>query len=345
MIALEELGKRERDVLAALVYEFISTGEPVGSRTLSKKYGLGVSPATIRNTMSDLEEMGIVYQPHTSAGRLPTDHGLRIFVDGLMDIRELSDVEQLLVQRRYGDLNLSGDSWNQIVRTLSELAEQPAVVCSPRASGMVLRQLRFLPLETGQILAILVSAYGVAQSRLLRVSVDLTPSTLERIHNYLNEHIPGRTLQEAQQHLEREAGEAKSSMDKLKVQALELGRSALEDSDAEPAVIVHGQSRLVHAGSSVDMDRVRQVMELLDDQERLGKLLDATVKSEGPLIFIGGEHPFTDSAKCSVIAASYSTGPEVWGTLGVVGPLSMNYAKVIPLVGFSARLLSEPSQE
>jgi heat-inducible transcriptional repressor len=167
---------------------------------------------------------------------------------------------------------------------------------------------------------------------------------LERIHNYLNEHVPGRTLQEAQQCLEREADEAKRSMDKLKVQALELGRSALEDSDAEPAVIVHGQSRLVHAGSSVDVERVRQVMELLDDQERMAKLLDATINAEGPLIFIGGEHPFTDTAKCSVIAASYSTGPEVWGTLGVVGPLSMNYAKVIPLVGFSAKLLSDPSQ-
>jgi heat-inducible transcriptional repressor len=345
MSGAAELDKRKRDVLAALVYEFISTGEPAGSRTLSKKYGLGISSATVRNTMTELEKMGLVHQPHTSAGRLPTDRGLRIFVDTLMELRSLTDGERQSIQRRYGDLAFSGEGWSQLVRVLSELTQQPAVVCSPRPRGMVLQQLRFLQVGSGQMLALLVSAWGVTQSRLLRGAVNLAPASLDRIHNYLNEIVPGRTLKEARKAIERAAKDAQRDVDEILLQGLQLGRDALDEAGDEPAVLVHGQAKLVHAGSGVDLERLRHLMDLLDDQEKLAALLDATIAADRPLIFIGAEHPVTETASCSVIAASYSFGPEAWGTLGVIGPRSMNYARVIPLVGFTARVLSEPSQD
>lgn len=345
MIGAVDLDKRKRDVLAALVYEFISTGEPAGSRTLTKKYGLGVSPATVRSTMAELEELGLVHQPHTSAGRLPTDRGIRIFVDSLIELRTLTETERVSIQRRYGDLAVSGEGWSQLVRVLSELTQQPAVVCSPRPRGMVLRQLRFVPMGPGQILAILVSAWGITQSRLLRVANAISPAALDRIHNYLNELVPGRTLKEALKVIEREVEESQRSLDEILLQGLELGREALGDAGDEPAMVVHGQAKLVQIGSGVDLERLRHLMELLDDQRQLAALLDATIAADGPLIFIGAEHPVTETASCSVIAASYTFGPEAWGTIGVIGPRSMNYARVIPLVGFTARVLSEPSQE
>jgi heat-inducible transcriptional repressor len=345
MVGVVDLDKRKSDVLAALVYEFISTGEPAGSRTLSKKYGLGISPATVRNTMAELEELGLVHQPHTSAGRLPTDRGIRIFVDSLMELRALTEAERQSIQRRYGDLAISGDGWSQLVRVLSELTQQPAVLCSPRPRGMVLRQLKFVQIGPGQILALLVSAWGVTQSRLLRVGGTITPAALDRIHNYLNELVPGRTLKEARKAIEREVKESQRSLDEILLQGLQLGRDALGEDGDEPAVLVHGQAKLVQIGSGVDLERLRHLMDLLDDQKRLAVLLDATIAAQGPLIFIGDEHPVTETASCSVIAASYSFGPEAWGTIGVIGPRSMDYARVIPLVGFTARVLSEPGQE
>jgi heat-inducible transcriptional repressor len=345
MVGAVELDKRKRDVLAALVYEFISTGEPAGSRTLSKKYGLGISPATVRTTMGELEELGLVHQPHTSAGRLPTDRGIRIFVDSLMELRALTDEERLSIQRRYGDLAVGGEGWSQLVRGLSELTQQPAVVCSPRSRGMVLRQLRFVPVGPGQVLALLVSAWGVTQSRLLRGAGNLTPAALDRIHNYLNELVPGRTLKEARKLIDHETKEAQRSLDQILLEGLRLGRDALGEDGDEPAMLVHGQAKLVQIGSGVDLERLRHLMDLLDDQHRLAALLDATIAAEGPLIFIGAEHPVTETASCSVIAASYSFGVEAWGTIAVIGPRSMDYARVIPLVGFTARILSEPTQE
>lgn len=334
------LDLRQRSVMAALVYEYIASGEPVGSRTLSRRYELGVSAATIRNSMTDLEDKGLVHQPHTSAGRIPTDLGIRVFVDSLMEIRDLSEPERQVIESRYGEVLLSSDGWSHVVRLLSEMSQQPAVVRSPDPEGMVLQQVRFVPMTTGQVLAVLIGASGMAQSRLLRVQIDLSPSTLERIHNYLNELVPGRTLHEARQMIERQASESKESMDRFALQALELGRGALDDVDVEPRVVVYGQAKLIQEGTLVDVDRLRELMHLLDDQQKLAKLLEATAEACGPFIVIGAEHPVTEVAECAVIAAPYSRGADAWGALAVIGPRTMNYAKMVPLVGFTAQVLS-----
>ncbi len=334
------LGQREQDVLGSLVYEYIATGQPAGSRTLARRYGLGVSPATIRNTMSDLEEMGLLFQPHTSAGRLPTDLGIRVFVDGLMSVRDLPPEERRYIERRYERLSDEGELWHRTVRVLSELTEHAAIVLSPRPDSLVLRQLRFVPLSEGEILAVLVGSAGTAQSRWLKVKVDLSASRLERIHNYLNELIPGRTLAEARQVLEQETRESRRTLDRFAAEALALGRDALESDDGDPEIVVHGQARLVRSPAFADIERLRQLMELLEDQDKLVELLDATLRSENPAIVIGAEHPLTDMAACSVISTSYRRGTSALGTLGVIGPRSMDYGRVLALVGFTADLLS-----
>jgi heat-inducible transcriptional repressor len=340
MTGVDDLDQRQREVLAAIIYEFIASGEPAGSRTLTRKYGLGVSAATIRNTMADLEEMGLLAQPHTSAGRLPTDLGLRLFVDGLMEVRHLDEQERRVIEARYGGLLLTNDGWGQVVRVLSEMTRQPAVVRSPRPSAQVLQHLRFVPLASGEVLALLVGATGVTQTRLLRVSADLAPARLERIHNYLNDLVPGRTLAEARRVLDHEVEAARERMDALALEAATLGRDALDEPAAAQQVVVHGQAHLVREGSTMDLDRIRQVMDLLEDQERLAELLDAMLASHGTIVLIGAEHPFTEVAGCSVIAAPYSLGGDAWGALAVIGPRSMNYAEMVPLVGFTARVIS-----
>ena len=345
MTVAEDLGVRQSAVLAALVQEYISTGEPVGSRTISKKYQLGVSPATIRNTMSDLEDMGLLQQPHTSAGRAPTDQGIRIFIDYLMEIRSLSDPERFRIEQRYGDIALGNDLLSQVVRVLSELTQHPAVVRSPRADGLVMKQLRFMPVEPGRVLAVLVTSFGVTQSRLLEVTIDLNETRLERIHNYLNELIPGRTLSEAKQAILREKQESRRTMDQMMADALTLGRGALDELDEEPDLRVHGQAKLLQRTAQLDVEKLRHLMELLDDQAQLAELLDATMNAPGPLVMIGGEHPVTESAECSVIAATYSISGDSRGTLAVVGPRSMDYTKVVPVVGFTAHILSGPDQD
>lgn len=334
------LSTRAREVLAALVSGFISTGQAVGSRTLSKRYRLGVSPATVRSTMSELEEKGLVYQPHTSAGRLPTDYGIRVFVNSLMETEDLTGLEREYIGRRYDVLTNDGGLWQRTVRLLSELTEHAAVVLSPRPDAVILRQLRFVPLAEGEVLAVLVGTNGASQSHILKVDVELSGWKLERIHNYLNDLVPGRTLAEARRVVETEAKESRRSMDWFTTVALELGRDALAVPDLDQEIVVHGQAKLVQSPGFDDVERLRQLMELLDDQDRLVALLDATMKVVGPWVLIGNEHPFTETASCSMIAASYKRGPRARGTLGVIGPRSMDYGRVLSLVGYTADLLS-----
>ncbi len=341
--------QRENQVLASLVSEYIATGEPAGSRTLARKYTLGVSAATVRNTMSDLEEMGLVFQPHTSAGRLPTDCGIRRFVDTLMEVQDLTEERREAIRRRFGNIAPSPYQWQQTGRLLSELTQQATVVLSPRLDSMVLREVRFLHLrankgdKNGKIVAVLVGSSGIVQNRILEVNIDLPRSKLDRIHNYLNELIPGRTLAEARQAIEREMEESRKTVDLIRTRALELGRDALAGAEKKCSVVVHGQSRLIRGHGFSDIDRLRQLMELLDDQDKLAALLDATMLVNAPNIVIGAEHPVTGLAHCSVIVAAYGRQDEAQGTLGVIGPRNMDYSRVLPVVEFAAHIVSDPS--
>lgn len=290
--------------------------------------------------MSELEEKGLVYQPHTSAGRLPTDYGIRVFVNSLMETEDLTGLEREYIGRRYDVLTNDGGLWQRTVRLLSELTEHAAVVLSPRPDAVILRQLRFVPLAEGEVLAVLVGTNGASQSHILKVDVELSGWKLERIHNYLNDLVPGRTLAEARRVVETEAKESRRSMDWFTTVALELGRDALAVPDLDQEIVVHGQAKLVQSPGFDDVERLRQLMELLDDQDRLVALLDATMKVVGPWVLIGNEHPFTETASCSMIAASYKRGPRARGTLGVIGPRSMDYGRVLSLVGYTADLLS-----
>ena len=324
-----------------MVYEYISTGSPIGSKTIATRYRLGVSPATVRSTLAELEELGLAVQPHTSAGRVPTDLGIRVFVESLMELRELSPAEQGMIAGRIADAPTTGDTWREAGRLLSELSEHAAVVSLPGPAARVLAQLRFVPLPSGEALALIVGQSGLVLHTIVRGPSLPSEARLERIHNYLNELIPGRTLAEARAAVEAEIGEARRTLDALRTEALELVRGALVGLKEEPGLVVHGQARLVRGRASGDMDRVRHLMELLEDQGTLAELLDATLGAEGARVVIGAEHPATSLAHCSVVAATFAGGCETPGAIAVVGPRSMDYCKLLPLVEFAARVVSE----
>lgn len=336
-----DLGERQSQILASLVYEYIATGLPVGSRTLARHYGLGVSPATIRNTMSELEELGLVLQPHTSAGRVPTDLGIRIFVDALMEVRDLTDEERQRIAARAGGVGVRPDRWEETGRVLSELSQHAAIVLTPRPDSLVLAQIRFVPLASGEVLALLVGESGIVLHRPFVPKEEPGRRQLERIHNYLNELVPGKTLSQARAAIDVEMDEARQTLDALRTQALNLGRDALAGAGDDAGIVVQGQARLVAGRAAGDLEQMRHVMALLEDQSALSHLLDATMAADGAQVVIGDEHPATGGAAVSVVAAPYRHAAGALGSVAVVGPKSMDYCRVLPIVEFTALVISD----
>lgn len=340
--ARPELGYRARKILYAVVSEYVSTGEPVGSRTLSRRYGLNLSPATIRNVLADLEEWGYLAQPHTSAGRVPTDVGFRIFVDALIEMREVSAEDRAAILARLRSLRPGDDVAREAGRVLSSLSGAAAVVTPPRPEEEQLAQLRFLPLRPGELLAVIVTRTGVVQNRAVRASGDYDPSELDRLHNYLSEILAGgRTLEQVRASLAEEMDSERGQYDQLRRRARELLDAAVASVEARPSMLIEGQGVLFDRPEFADAEKIRSFLRTFEEKERLLELLDRTLAAGGVQVLIGSEAQLGDVQDISVISASYGRAPAGAGTLGVIGPTRMDYAKVVPLVGFTARVLSE----
>ena len=336
-----ELSDRARHLLKVLVERYIQDGQPVGSRTLSKSPGLDLSPATIRNVMADLEEMGLVVAPHTSAGRVPTPKGIRLFVDALLKVQPMSDAEIRRLQAemdaiRSGD----GDIVGSASTLLSALTRMAGVVTVPRRTRVALRQVEFLPLSEQRILAILVIDEKEVQNRILHVDRDYSQDELREAANYLNEEFAGQSLASVREKLLAELADTRATMNGMMQGAISMARQAFETvDDPEQSYVLAGETNLMQFAELSNIERLRGLFEAFARQRDILHLLDRCVAAESLQIFIGEESGYQILDDVSVVASPYSVGDEVVGVLGVIGPTRMAYDRIIPIVDITARLL------
>ncbi|HEY2661563.1 MAG TPA: heat-inducible transcriptional repressor HrcA [Caulobacteraceae bacterium] len=338
---LAELDERARDIFRRVVESYLENGEPVGSRTLSKG-GVHLSPASIRNTMQDLTELGLLGSPHISAGRLPTHAGLRLFVDGLMEVGDLSESDRRDIDAR---LFSRGRGFNEVMdeatALLSGLAGGAGIVVTPvREAGV--KHVEFVSLGADQALAIMVFDDGQIENRLMRRPAGLTPSALQEASNFLNNRLAGRTLAEARGEMGGEMERARRELDAVAARLVEDGLAAWGGGDgADRSLIVRGHANLLgDAHAAQDLERVRMLFDDLEHKQQLIGLLDDVREAQGVRIFIGAETRLFSLSGSALIAAPYMTGQQkVLGAIGVIGPARLNYARVIPLVDYTARVL------
>lgn len=336
---MPDLSHRARQILYHCVVEYVATGEPVGSRTLSKKAGMDLSPASIRNVLSDLEELGYLMQPHTSAGRIPTDKAFRLFIDALMHVKEVSMEEHALIRERFERLEPGQSILREAGKLLSDLTGTAAVVVTPRAEAQTLKQMRFLPMGPGEVLAVIVLTSGAVQNRFFRAS--LSDLDLTTIHNLLDDVIDGRTLGELRDLFARRLASERVRHDELRKRAFELGEQAVSEATASaPDVVIEGQARLLEKREFSDVSGMKQVVSAMGEPEALVRLLDATLAAKGVSVVVGKEAGDLAGGQLSIVGATYIENGRPAGALGVIGPTRMDYPTVVPLVTATANAMS-----
>ncbi len=331
------LNDRARILLKTLVERYISEGEPVGSRTLSKHAGLDLSPASIRNIMSDLEEMGFVASPHTSAGRVPTPRGYRLFVDTLLTVRPLDRVAVSQLETR-----LTPSDPQRLMTAastlLSDLSQFAGLVMTPRRNPSF-RQIEFISLSDKRILLIIVTMEGAVENRVILTEQPYKPSALTEAANFFNQNFAGLTFDQVRLKLRDELGRMRDDITHLMAAAVDAGSQALDAS--QDNVVVAGRRRLLDVEElSGNMERLRRLFDAFEQKTALLRLLDQSRNAAGVQIFIGGESDLLPLDECSLVTAPYSVDGQVVGTLGVVGPTRMAYERVVPIVDITAKLLS-----
>ncbi len=334
---LRMLDPRAQYLLKSLVERYIVEGQPVGSRVLSKQPGLELSPATIRNVMADLEEMGYIASPHTSAGRIPTAKGYRFFVDSLMVMKPLESVE---IHRLEGEF--TADRPQQLMSAaatlLSQLTHFAGVVMTPKRREASFRHIEFMRLSERRVLLIIVTSEGDVQSRILHTDRAYSQSQLVEATNFFNQHYSGQPYNAVRSLLAEELKSLREDIVGLMTAAVEVGGEALNESEA---LVVTGEKNLLAASDlASNMDRLRRLFELFEQKTSLLHLLDLSQRAQGVQIYIGGESGLVPLDECSVVTAPYELDGRVIGTLGVIGPTRMAYERVIPIVDITARLLS-----
>ncbi|MCK5167851.1 MAG: heat-inducible transcriptional repressor HrcA [Rhodospirillaceae bacterium] len=341
---ITELNERSREIFRSLVDGYIKTGEPVGSRTLSRMAGIDLSPATIRNVMADLEDSGLLYSPHTSAGRIPTEVGLKLFVDGLLEVGNLTRDERESIE---GQCKTSGSSVEGMLEratdALSGLSNCAGLVVAPKTQTP-LRHIEFVSLNPGRALVVLVTESGVVENRIIEVPVDILPSALVEATNYLSSHFVGRSLDEALLSINEELQNHRAQLDDLTAQVVKEGVAVWSgaDGDNAPALIVRGQSHLLEdVDATNNLERIRTLFEALEAKESMAALLEKTDIADGVQIFIGSDNNLFSHSGCSLIVGPYKDSrQQIVGAIGVIGPTRMNYARIIPMVDYTARLVS-----
>ena len=332
---------RGQQLLRALIQRYIRDGQPVGSRTLSKDSGLDLSPATIRNVMSDLEQMGLVSAPHTSAGRVPTPRGYRLFVDTLVRYRPPVESDIKKMRRKIKD---RFDDPGALVKTvsglLSEFTSMAGVVSVPRAAQVTLRQIEFLPLSENRILVILVTNDREVQNRILYTERDYTASELQEAQNFINEHYAGADLQSVRTRLLQDLDDTRNSMNQAMHDIIAVAQSAM-DSAAHPdkKYALAGETNLMDFAELSDVETLRRLFDAFSRKRLILDLLDRSINADGVQIFIGEESGFGIFEDCSVVTAPYHVDEDTIGVLGVIGPTRMAYDRVVPIVDVTAKLL------
>lgn len=330
------MDKRAQILLKTLVEHYISDGQPIGSRTLLQHSGLDVSAATIRNVMSDLEQLGFITSPHTSAGRIPTQKGYRLFVDSLLTVQPLESNTVQQLKR-----GLTSPNPTELIANaadmLSQLSHFAGLVVTPKRKRIAFKHLEFLALSEKRILVIIVTSDNNVQNRIILTEKPFSNSELTQAGNYFNAHYSGYTFDEVQQKLHAELKQMQTDMNKLMTAALE----ASNKTDVDDGVVIAGERNLLHVDElSTNVASLRKLFDIFERRTSLMQLLDNSQRAEGVQIFIGGESGYLPLDECSMVTAPYEAEGQVVGTLGVIGPTRMAYERVIPIVDVTAKLLS-----
>ncbi|NBW74873.1 MAG: heat-inducible transcriptional repressor HrcA [Sphingomonadaceae bacterium] len=338
---ITELTSRARDIFRLVVEGYLTSGQPVGSKTLAGPGGVNLSPASIRSVLHELEMLGLLAAPHTSAGRMPTDQGLRLFVDGMMQVAEPTAEERAAIESRVGQPGPIEAALTATSAILSELSAAAGVVMVPRREPR-LQHLQLVPLAPGRALAVLVGVDGAVENRVVELPLGLAPGALEQASNYITAHLAGRTLAEAARAMRAELAAGRSALDAASRDLVERGLAVWsEDATQRSVLIVRGQANLLDEGALTDIERVRQLLDDLENRQSVADLLDAAREAESTRIFIGAENRLFSLSGSAVIASPYrDRDGRVVGVVGVIGPTRLNYARLVPMVDFTAQTLS-----
>jgi heat-inducible transcriptional repressor len=335
-----ELSERSREIFRQIVDAYVETGEPVGSRTLSRRLSVALSPATVRNVMSDLEEAGLLYAPHTSAGRVPTEEGMQLFVNGLLELGKLGDVERDRIDEQCRTSGTSVESLlEEASSTLAGLSRCAGLVLAPK-SHVALKHIEFVPLGASRALVVLVTDDGLVENRVLELPPEVPSSALVEAGNYLNSRLVGRTLEDARTQVLTDIEGKRVQLDELTQKVVAAGLATWAGGKGGQ-LIVRGQSHLLEDVTVLtDLDRIRALFDALETREQLLRLLDLTNHAEGVQIFVGAQNELFSVSGCSMIVAPYTNSADrIVGAIGVIGPTRMNYARIIPMVDYTAKVI------
>jgi heat-inducible transcriptional repressor len=335
------LDERHRRILFAVVTEYIASGKPVGSRRIAKRYAIKLSPATIRNVLADLEEAELLHQPHTSAGRVPTDAGFRCFVDAMATAGEISAAHREALIQRLRDLEPGADAVRETGQLLSRLTGTATIIAQPPVTESTLEQLRFMPLSSGRTLAVLVTRSGGVENRVVVTELDIEDAALERVNNYLRELVQGRTLSAVRDVLALRLATEQGQYEVLRKQAQRMVEATVQGEMEETQVVIEGQGALFDRPEFGDAEKIRGYLSAFEEKEKLLELLEQTLMADGVQVFIGSEAALQEIRDISVISSPYRRDGSSVGSFGIVGPTRMDYRKYVPLVGFAANLLSD----
>lgn len=340
---ITELNDRSRTIFRFIVDNYLATGEPVGSRTISKIAGINLSPASIRNTMADLELSGLLYAPHTSAGRLPTEQGIRLYIDGLMQTGNLNQEDRRSIEVACAAQNRPmTEVLEQATSLLSGLSSCASLVVAPKMTGAV-KQVQFVQLSPDKILAILVFQNGLVENRILEMESDVPATALIAAGNYLNAKLAGKTIHEAENSILAEIRENRSQLDAITSSLVEKGLAVPAGKKQESHIIIRGQSHLLEDLKAVqDLERARTLLSYLEQQQNMLDLLGTVNAAEGVQIFIGAENRIFDQSGWSLIIAPYkNTQEKIVGAIGVIGPTRLDYDRIIPMVDYTSQIVSK----
>lgn len=334
-----KLDERAQNLLKILVNRYIREGQPLGSRKLS--HDLGLSPATVRNIMADLEEKGFIFSPHTSAGRIPTAQGYRLFIDTLLQVKPLTEAEVLKLHNQFIQNCFAQQSWERASNLLSEITHLASIVMLPRMDCRALRHVGFLSLSNKRVLVILVTNDHEVQNRVVHTTRHYSATELENATNYLNEAFIGKHIKTVREDLLRDLRETRHSMDKMMEAVIEMADKAFVQADEADDFVMAGQTNLMSVAELSNVEKLRELFEAFNEKKGILDLLDQVIHAQGIKIFIGEESNYKVLEKCSVVTSPYRSGDseQVVGVLGVIGPTRMAYERVIPVVDLTAKLL------
>lgn len=346
-MATPALDFRKREVLEAIIDCYNQTATPVGSHTIERQYGMGVSAATIRNTMADLEELGYVTQPHPSAGRIPTEIGYRIYVDTLMEAQELTNKEKLLIQERCASLDGSFEGIiEQTSKILSEISHYIGFVLTPELHDTILRRLELIPIDSdnsgyqGKVLAVLLMESGVVKNHIVSVSKDLSDKDIRRISRILNEKLVGLSLRRIQQ-ISHDTADLKEIFDTNLSDSIAAFTRDTFSLSQEIHVYLDGASNFFSQPEFLEVDKIGPLFRLLEQKEQIAGLLSSQQSTQGIQVVIGSENRYEGMEMCSVVHSCYTSRGNVLGTIGVIGPTRMQYSRVVSIVDFTAQVMSQ----